>query len=254
MWRYWGKRKTDWFSSYYTPVCTHRRRNRKDRSYQRQVAAGKNEKQKGREIFKLFNHPPQLVTSKLNDYSLDKWMNISFNSHNISVGITISTYRGERRLDNFSKMIPNGVKCYLPAVVKNAGSWLLAHFFCWFQKVSCNKKTKKWLPGGGGPGWKKVKGWATDHECMTHRHRQQGGDGQRQGVWGEVGKVGVGGLGNGDICNSVNNKNKEKNDCLGSLTKAHSVSCFMLSFPKHHVGGTFQTDFLIVVASCFFCP
>ena len=98
------------------------------------MVAGKNEKQKGREIFKLFNHPPQLVTSKLNDYSLDKWMNISFNSHNISVGITISTYRGERRLDNFSKMIPNGVKCYLPAVVKNAVQLAFSTFLLLISK------------------------------------------------------------------------------------------------------------------------
>ena len=44
--------------------------------------------------------------------------------------------------------------------------------------------------------------------CMTHRHRQQCGDGQR-----EVGE-GMGGVGQrggtGDICNSVDNKNKVK--------------------------------------------
>ena len=43
---------------------------------------------------------------------------------------------------------------------------------------------------------------------MTHRHRQQCGDGQR-----EVGE-GMGGVGQrggtGDICNSVDNKNKVK--------------------------------------------
>lgn len=43
---------------------------------------------------------------------------------------------------------------------------------------------------------------------MTHRHQQECGNGQREGGgdWLEVGKGG----GNGNIRNSVNNKDKEK--------------------------------------------
>ena len=51
-----------------------------------------------------------------------------------------------------------------------------------------------------------MKGSSKGHICLTHRHRQQCGDGQRERGWG-WGEVGKGG-GNGDICNSVNNKNK----------------------------------------------
>ena len=55
-----------------------------------------------------------------------------------------------------------------------------------------------------------MKGLAKAHVCVTHRHRQQCGDGQREG-----GMVGLGGgeprmgWGHGDICSSVNNKNKK---------------------------------------------
>ena len=52
---------------------------------------------------------------------------------------------------------------------------------------------------------KKAKGSAEEHICMTHGHRQQCSDGQR-----EEGKGLDGGKGkNGNICNSVN-KSKEK--------------------------------------------
>ena len=53
--------------------------------------------------------------------------------------------------------------------------------------------------------WMKEAEWIS----MTHRHRQQCGDGQREGRWGlaEGGPI----RGNGDICNSANNKNKVKN-------------------------------------------
>ena len=46
-------------------------------------------------------------------------------------------------------------------------------------------------------------------KSMAHRHRKHCGDILREEggkSWVEVGKVG----GNGDICNSVNNKNKDK--------------------------------------------
>ena len=43
--------------------------------------------------------------------------------------------------------------------------------------------------------------------CVNHRHRQQCGDGQREGGAGAAGGKG---RGDGGICNSVNNKNKIK--------------------------------------------
>ena len=52
---------------------------------------------------------------------------------------------------------------------------------------------------------KEVKRLAKQHICMTHRHRQQCGDGQRAGGGGQRQ-----GVGNGDTCNSANNKNKVK--------------------------------------------
>ena len=51
---------------------------------------------------------------------------------------------------------------------------------------------------------KERKGLAKEHICITHRHRQQCGDGQREE--GEVGK----GCENRDICKSVDNKNTVK--------------------------------------------
>ena len=40
-----------------------------------------------------------------------------------------------------------------------------------------------------GTGWKKVKGWAKEHVCMTCGHGQQCGDGLRElRVWVEVDK------------------------------------------------------------------
>ena len=58
-----------------------------------------------------------------------------------------------------------------------------------------------------------MKGSAKELICITCRHRQQFGDGQRGGQ-GEVGGGEMGGGWqkgeNGDICNGVNNKNKEK--------------------------------------------
>ena len=51
---------------------------------------------------------------------------------------------------------------------------------------------------------------AKEHICMTRRHRQQCGGGQREGE-GELGTGGQRG-GNGGICNYINNKNKEKNN------------------------------------------
>ena len=59
-----------------------------------------------------------------------------------------------------------------------------------------------------GDWMKEVKGLAKEHICTTHRHRQQCGDGQKEGG------AGLGGVrrsgGNVDICYSVNNKNKVK--------------------------------------------
>ena len=55
-----------------------------------------------------------------------------------------------------------------------------------------------------------MKGVAKKRICVAHRHKQQCGDGQREGWgrgWVEVGKGGE----NGDVCNSVNNKIKVKN-------------------------------------------
>ena len=43
------------------------------------------------------------------------------------------------------------------------------------QTVSCQRG------GLGGAGWKKVKGLTKKNICITHRHRQQCGDGQREG-------------------------------------------------------------------------
>ena len=58
----------------------------------------------------------------------------------------------------------------------------------------------------GETGWKKVKGLAKEHVCMTPRHRQWY-DGQREGAGQEqIGEWANGG--DGSICNSVNNKNK----------------------------------------------
>ena len=53
-----------------------------------------------------------------------------------------------------------------------------------------------------------MKALAKDHICMTHGHRQQCGNSQREGGQG----LGGGGQrrGNGDICNSVNSEHKEK--------------------------------------------
>ena len=53
-----------------------------------------------------------------------------------------------------------------------------------------------------------MKGLAVEHICITHRHRQQCGDGQRKGELEAGGGAKWGGY--GDICNNVNNKN-EKN-------------------------------------------
>ena len=59
---------------------------------------------------------------------------------------------------------------------------------------------------GGGTEWEKVKGLAKEQVCMTHRQgmacrvRRLGRDGQTE----------VGGGGNGDNCNSINNKTQGK--------------------------------------------
>ena len=53
---------------------------------------------------------------------------------------------------------------------------------------------------------KEGEGSANEHTCMTQGHGQLRGGGQ-SGDWVEVGK---GGGKNGDICNSVSNKNKGK--------------------------------------------
>ena len=55
---------------------------------------------------------------------------------------------------------------------------------------------------------KKVKGLVKEHICITRRHRQQC-SGQREegvGAWWRCARGG----GDGVICNSVNNKNKEE--------------------------------------------
>ena len=61
--------------------------------------------------------------------------------------------------------------------------------------------------GGGGTGGKRVKGLAKEHICIIRGHRQQCGDSQR-----EVGQGlrGGGQSGGWDICNNINNKNKDK--------------------------------------------
>lgn len=48
---------------------------------------------------------------------------------------------------------------------------------------------------------KKVKGLAKELICVTHRHKQQGGEGQKEGGV-ESGLRWAKGGGNGDICNS----------------------------------------------------
>ena len=56
-----------------------------------------------------------------------------------------------------------------------------------------------------------MKGLVKEHICINHGHRQQCGDSQREwggGWW--LGGGTQGWVGNGDICNSINNKNKEK--------------------------------------------
>ena len=64
-----------------------------------------------------------------------------------------------------------------------------------------------------GEDWmKEGEALAKEHICITHRHRQWCGDGQREGEWGWV-EVGKGAGKNGDICNSVDDKNKEKKFC-----------------------------------------
>ena len=61
---------------------------------------------------------------------------------------------------------------------------------------------------------------------MIHRHRQQCGDGQREGGgWVEVGKGG----GNGDICGSINNKNKEKKRKRSTETNLVSYLTYVVS-------------------------
>ena len=49
---------------------------------------------------------------------------------------------------------------------------------------------------------------AKEHRCIIHGHRQQCGDGQREGGGGWRGRGPR--VENGDIYNSVNNKNKFK--------------------------------------------
>ena len=55
-----------------------------------------------------------------------------------------------------------------------------------------------------------MKGLTKEHVCMTHRHRQWCGVGQREGGGAKAGAGKQARVGNGDICNSVNNKNKVK--------------------------------------------
>lgn len=47
-----------------------------------------------------------------------------------------------------------------------------------------------------------------EHISIAHRHRQQCRDGQREVGWGSL-QLSNGGMGNGEICNNVNNKNKK---------------------------------------------
>ena len=51
-----------------------------------------------------------------------------------------------------------------------------------------------------------MKAFTKGHACMTHRLRQQCGDGQREEGRGR--EMGKGREGDGDICSSVNNENK----------------------------------------------
>ena len=68
----------------------------------------------------------------------------------------------------------------------------------------------KWV-GRGGSGWEKMKGLDKEHVCLTHRHRQQCGDGQRDRGRGSGRKEQRGTMwGYLCICNSVNNKNLKK--------------------------------------------
>ena len=73
--------------------------------------------------------------------------------------------------------------------------------------------------GEGGTGWNKVKEVAKEHVCITHRRRQQCGDGQREEeVWW-----------NRDICNIINNKNKEKKKKgIAKLKKSTEKEAFYL--------------------------
>ena len=53
----------------------------------------------------------------------------------------------------------------------------------------CYQEHKTWVGGGGD--WMEGEGLASEHACMTHGHRQQCGDGQREsGRWVEAGKGG----------------------------------------------------------------
>ena len=64
----------------------------------------------------------------------------------------------------------------------------------------------------GRTGWKRVKGLGKEHLCVTHRHRQQCSDSLREGRTRTGWRWAKGEI--GDICNSVNNKNKEKTKYL----------------------------------------
>ena len=55
---------------------------------------------------------------------------------------------------------------------------------------------------------KGYKNTAKEHRCITHRHRQQCGDGRREEGWGLGGSRQEGGK--WALCNSINNKNKGK--------------------------------------------
>ena len=54
-----------------------------------------------------------------------------------------------------------------------------------------------------------MKGLTKNHICITHGHRHQYGDSQREEGWG-LGRDRQRVRENGDIRNSVNNKNKRK--------------------------------------------
>ena len=63
--------------------------------------------------------------------------------------------------------------------------------------------------------------FAKQHICITHRHRQHCGDGQRgKGVGAEWRRAHGE---NEDISNSVNNKDKEKNDITMLFTSNTSM-------------------------------